>query len=293
MSDDYKVKLSKFFGNNIPMKPLEIPSGAAKPTPYDAAFKQQLAAPRFTLPTTPLFMQYTQTPHLVMVKDWAKGGEMTACNGLAGTCAKMMGAKDALGTFKLENLLGKIGKRHAWVRADSGQRPDYGDIFVLSAKLHMGVSLGFEGDDWLTVEAGQGGPAKGYDALQRKRQTFDPSTLRGWCDMWLYLDPRAPLPDWLVGTWVIYCDNKNYHYQFNKYYEAFYYSSQPIGSPQNAHPMDTGTVSYQGFDCFTVTWQKEGGVEKFNYDRFDSFPGLNEKMTGATSRGEVLKGVRL
>jgi len=292
MADDYKEKLRIFLGDNIPMKPQEITSGEAKKPPYDAAFKKQLEDPNFTLPTNELFLKYTGTHHLTMIKDWAKGGKLTSCNGLAGTCGRAMGAKDFLGQFELEDLLRKIGKGHAWVPADSRQRPDYGDIFRM-VRYHMGVSLGFEGDDWLTVEAGQGGRGNGYDALARKRQKFDPSTLLGWCDMRLYLDPRPPLPDWLIGMWVIYCNSDTYYYRFNKYYEAFHYPWKPIGSPQNGVPIDTGAVSYQGFDCFTVTWQKEGWIEKFKYDRWESFPGLNERMTGSTYRGELLKGVRL
>lgn len=217
MADDYKEKLRVFL--NIPMwpkeirsgEPQEIRSGEAKTPPYDEAFKKQLDNPNFTLPTNKLFLKYTGTSHLAMVKDWAHKGHLTACNGLAGTCGKTMGAKDYLGQFELEDFLRKIGKGHAWVPADSGQRPDYGDIFR-AVVYHMGVSLGFEGGDWLTVEAGHGGPGKGYDVLQRIRKPFDPSVLQGWCNMRLYLDPRPPLPNWLIGMWIIYCGNEKYYY---------------------------------------------------------------------------------
>ena len=39
--------------------------------------------------------------------------------------------------------------------------------------------------------------------------------------------------------------------------------------------------------------KKEGVVEKFKYERFDSFPGINEKISGFSSQNEPLKGVRM
>jgi hypothetical protein len=290
--DDYKEKLRNFLDDKIPMMPQGIVSGEPKRPPYDAAFKKQLEDQHFNLPTNELFLKYTDTPQLTMVRNWATGGIMTACNGLAGRCGRVMGAKDNLGRFPLEEFLGTIGKGHAWAPANRGARPAYGDIFR-AVKFHMGVSLGFEGEDWITVEAGHGGPKLGYDVLQRRRKQFDPGTLQGWCDMRLYLDPRPPLPDWWIGTWVVYHGDESYYYRFTKYYEAFQYPWKPLGKTGTAQPVDKGTVSNQGVDTYAVKWQKEGWIEKFTYDRFDSFPGLNEKMTGSTYRGEQLQGVRM
>ena len=43
------------------------------------------------------------------------------------------------------------------------------------------------GDQWLTVEAGQGGPGKdytqGFDIVKRKQQTWNPAYLQGWVDI--------------------------------------------------------------------------------------------------------------
>ncbi len=292
MTDNHKEKLRKYIAE-IPMDPGKIVSGEAKKPPYDEAFKKQLKDPNFSLPTDPLFLKYTGTSHLSLVKNWADGGMKTTCNEFVGNCGREMGATHFLGQFELEDFLRKIGKGHAWVRANSGKRPGYGDVFR-SVKFHMGVSLGFEGDDWLTVEAGQGGPnSTGYDAIKRKRQKFDPTLLQGWCDMRLYLDPRPPVPDWLIGMWVIYCGSETYNYYFNEFYEVSHYPWKPIGNLENTIPMDTGTVSFQGSDFFSVTWKNEGGTEKFKYERFESFPGIMEKVTGSSSRGEPLKGVRL
>lgn len=291
MADNYKEKLKDFIAE-IPKYPEQIVSGESKRPPYDAAFKEQLKDPNFNMPTNKLFMKYTGIAHLDLIKNWNGGGIRTTCNEFVGKCGIIMGAKIFLGQFELEELLRKSGKGHAWIPATGGKRPGYGDVFR-PVKFHMGISLDFEGDEWLTVESGQGGPISGFDALKRKRQKFEPSLLLGWCDMRLYLDPRPALPDWLIGIWVIYCGDKTYHYEINQYHEAFYYPWNPIGGTQNATPMDTGNVSLQGSDTFTITWSKEGGVEKFKYDRFESFPGIMEKMTGFSSRNEPLKGVRL
>ncbi|CAN5293066.1 hypothetical protein BH10ACI1_BH10ACI1_01130 [soil metagenome] len=291
MADDYKEKLKNYIAE-IPKYPGQIVSGEAKQPPYSAEFKEQLKDPKFSLPTTELFMKYTGTSHLTLVKNWAGGGIMTTCNGFVGNCGKAMGAKDFLGQFELEELLRKIGKKHAWVPATGGKLPGYGDIFR-PVSFHMGVSLGVEGDTWLTVESGQGGPKSGFDIIKRKQHKFEPSSILGWCDMKLYLDPRPPIPDWLVGMWVIYCGDKTYSYQINQYYEASYFLQTPVGGSQNAVPFDTGTVSFQGSDDFSITWSNEGGVEKFKYDRWESFPAIMEKMNGTSNRGEPLKGIRL
>lgn len=291
MADNYKEKLKTFI-NEIPAYPGRIVSGEEKKPPYDAEFKKKLEDKSFTMPTDELFMKYTGTAHLDLIKNWNGGGIRTTCNEFVGKCGYKMGASHNLGQFELEELLIKIGKRHAWVPANGKSRPGYGDIFR-PVKFHMGVSLEFEGDDWLTVESGQGGSSSGFDVVKRKRQKFEPGLLLGWCDMRIYLDPRPAVPDWLIGMWVIYCGDKTYNYLINQYYEVSFYPWMPIGSPQNATPTDTGTVAFQGSDSFTITWSKEGGVEKFKYDRFEGFPGIMEKISGTSSRGELLKGVRV
>lgn len=291
MADDYKEKLKTFI-TEVPKYPGQIVSGDAKKPPYDAEFKKKLEDKNFSMPTTELFMKYTGINHLDLVKNWNGGGIRTTCNEFVGKCGIVMGAKIFLGQFELEELLRKSGKAHAWVPPTGSKRPGYGDVFR-PVKFHMGISLGFDGDTWLTVESGQGGPASGFDIIKRKQQKFEPGLLLGWCDMRLYLDPRPAMPDWLIGMWVIYCGDKTYNYYINEYYEASYYLNALVGGSQTAVPFDTGTVSFQGSDNFTITWNNEGGVEKFKYDRWESFPAIMEKMNGTSSRGEPLKGIRL
>lgn len=296
MADNYKKKLETFIAE-IPMHPSQVVSGTANPVPYSEQFKKDVQDPvkskslESQWPTNDVFMKLTGTNHFTLIKNWAGGGIMTTCNGFVGKCGNAMGAKDFLGQFELEDFLRSKGKGHAWIPANSGKRPAYGDIFR-PVKFHMGVSLGFNGNDWLTVESGQGGSRSGFDAIKRYKKSFDPALLLGWCDMRLYLDSRPPMPDWLKGMWIIYCGDKTYIYQFNEYYEAYFYPWKPIGDPRNSVPTDTGTVSFQGSDSFTVTWSKEGGTEKFAYDRWESFPGIMEKVTGKSNLGEPLKGIR-
>jgi hypothetical protein len=294
MAETYKEKIEKLknFIAEIPMHPNQIVSGGPNKPPYDEDFKKRLQDPNFSLPTNKLFLKYTGTSHTTLVKSWASGGKLTTCNGFVGVCGKEMGANDFLGQFELEEFLKKIGKGHAWIPADRGKQPGYGDIFRSIGGMHLGLSLGVKDEIWTTAEAGQGGPSSGFDAVKRLQRKFEPGILRGWCDIRLYFDPRPAIPDWLIGWWTIYCGNVTYKYRFTEYSEAFYYPSTLVGDPQNATPIDTGSVLYQGFDSFTVSWGTEGGTESFKYDRFESCPGLNEMMTGTSCRGEQLKGVR-
>ena len=303
--DDYKEKLKKYIAE-IPAIPYEITSGqkcapadfmklkTAKMNKDSAAGRAVFAELQGKYKTNDLFMKYIGTSHFSLLDNWAGGGQLTTCNGFAGNCGRAMGAKDFLGQFELEAFLQKIGKRHAWVSAVSGKKPGYGDIFRAES-FHMGVSLGLnDGGKWLTVEAGQGGPnSTGYDAIKRKQQNFNPGSIKGWCDMRLYFDPRPPVPDWLVGLWTIYCGGETHTYRFTEYSEAFYYPWKPTDNSESDRWTDTGTVTLHGSDSFIVNWTREGVIEKFKYDRDGSFPGIREQMTGTNNQGESLTGIRL
>ena len=120
MGDDYKEKLKTFIAD-IPPFPGQIVSGESKRPPYDKEFKDKLADPKFTMPTTELFTKYTGTAHLTLIKNWSGGGIQTTCNEFVGKCGAVMGSKLFLGQFELEELLRKNGKSHAWVPANSGK----------------------------------------------------------------------------------------------------------------------------------------------------------------------------
>jgi hypothetical protein len=46
-------------------------------------------------------------------------------------------------------------------------------------------------------------------------------------------------------------------------------------------------------DTFKLRWNHEGGIETFTYDRWNSFPGIIERMTGVAADGSEMKGVRV
>jgi hypothetical protein len=255
---------------------------------YKPALKADIVAKKVTYANNQDFTDLTGLTHQSLLENWAGGGILTSCNGLVGNACRAMGAP-FLGAFELEKLLKSLGKGHAWVPANSGERPQKGDVFTAAGRLHMGVSLGFDGDTWLTVEGGQGGPTSGFDIVKRKSGSFNPGSWEGWCDMRVFLDKRGPVPDWLPGTWVIYHGNDTFYYRFNRYYEV----TQLPHSATASAPIDAGTFALGAGDNVTVTWRTEGGTENFTYDRWNSFPGINERMTGTGAKGEPLKGVRM
>jgi hypothetical protein len=121
-------------------------------------------------------------------------------------------SQEGVGRFDIADRLNGRGLGHVWVPADSGATPQFGDIFRLYEASpdhnrvplnHMAVSLSVSGTDWYTVESGQGGPSKGYDAILRKKKTWKPSSLRGWVSMKALLNAEKPLPYWLGGWWEV------------------------------------------------------------------------------------------
>jgi len=113
-------------------------------------------------------------------------------------------------------------------------------------------------------------------------------------DMRLLASGQPPLPDWLMGTWMIYCGDQNYVYTFNRYGEVTqkFYRPSP-GRTDSAPNLDTGKLLAVTGDTVKLIWDCEGGLEVFTYDRMNSFPGLNERMNGVAADGSPLKGVRL
>src|SRR5262249_17945676 len=107
----------------------------------------------------------------------------TTCNEFVGKLSAAIGSPVYLGQFPIEQELKKGGLGDAWIPAKSGKRPGCGDVFR-PISYHMGVSLKFVGDQWHTVESGQGGPGqdytKGFDIIRRKQRPWDPSKLQGW-----------------------------------------------------------------------------------------------------------------
>jgi len=132
----------------------------------------------------------------------------TSCNSFVAQLSVAIGLKTQIGQFDIKAKLIRAGYAAAWIPADSGARPSVGDVFK-AKKTHMGVSLDFEGDIWLTVEGGQGGPGqdytKGFDKVCRKREPWDPSQLEGWVDIEILARLTTDRPKWVIGWWQFDC----------------------------------------------------------------------------------------
>jgi len=305
MTIDHKAALEKHL-SRLPAHPGQLLAGSPayprKGKTYDAATTAAIAGGTIPVKNDKAFTDYTGFTHLGLLQSWATGSQLTSCNSFVFSCCAAMGAKTGLGKFELEALLKKLGKAHAWVPAGSGARPEYGDVYTIQEpipgkdymRLHMGVSLGFEGETWLTAEGGKGGPSRGVDAVARCKQAFDPKRLLGWCSMKVFLDDRPPAPDWVLGWWVIYHGKDLYHYHFNRSWEVHYEPWKPVNTGSGpTMPMDKASYAVGPGDTVTITWRCEGGTERFTYDRWNSLPGVIERMTGTSASGEPLTGVSL
>ncbi|MDR3493405.1 MAG: hypothetical protein P4L82_02285 [Ancalomicrobiaceae bacterium] len=127
----------------------------------------------------------------------------TTCNEFVIRVGHAIKSPIALGQFYIDNVLQKAGFEEAWVPAGSGERPGLGDPFVVTSRGHMGVSDKFIGDQWYTIESGQGGHKVGHDIIKRKQTQWDPSKLLGWVNIDKLMQLAQPAPDWLTGWWVI------------------------------------------------------------------------------------------
>lgn len=201
------------------------------------------------------FARLTGMTHDQLLTKW-KVDRTTTCNNFVGQCAIAMGftgafKDDSIGRFDIADQLARYGRGHCWVPAESGSEPEYGDIFRLYSSdkdhngvnlNHMGVSLRVVDGKWLTVEAGQGGPSKGYDAVARKEREWKPKSLQGWVSMRAVLALSDPTPYWLGGWWEI--KEKSgavYYYYFGDGGRVMYSSQKPINLTQPpAHPETIG-----------------------------------------------------
>jgi hypothetical protein len=317
MADDYKSKLEKFF-DLVPKSPAptminrisgaeyygEVQSGTPMiPIPNKEALPAAKASiEKANVVENPKFETLTGLTHRKLLDNWKTGGLLTSCNAFVMKAGQAAGVK-GLGGFNVEDTMISMGKRHCWMTPKSGETPQFGDVFETRSKspgkdyenIHVGISLSVSGADWYTMEGGQGGPASGVDKVARIKKKYNTTHLLGWVDMRLLASGQPALPDWLLGNWMIYAGDQNYIYSFNRYGEVTQKAYQPYsGQNDKVVPnLDTGKIlSFTG-DTFQLRWDREGGVETFTYDRWNSFPGLNERMTGVATDQSAMKGVRL
>jgi hypothetical protein len=219
--------------------------------------------------TAALFTKLTGVTQATLEANWANGGIMTTCNEFVGHYGKALGSKDYLGRFDIDAYLKKVGKGHAWAPRTADARPKYGDVFLLrdAKHLHMGVSLDFEGDQWNTVESGQGGPKMKCDVIKRKQQDYNGCVHIGWVDLELYFDAASQLgavPDWLVGWWTVTWRGQTYYYYFDRNRQVKW-TQGPPDDASKPPPVcrDTGSFGVEGAAAVTVRWGGTGSVEKF------------------------------
>lgn len=142
------------------------------------------------------FQNLTGLSQAALLKNWAgkdgvrgtkDDGRLTSCNGFAGHYSlAILGAKLKAGLFMfpIMEFLVKAGMPEAWKSQtdDPSARPGFGDL-VRWNRLHVGVSLGFEGGKWHTIEGGKGGPSSNFDAVARVTyDQYPQSEIKGWAD---------------------------------------------------------------------------------------------------------------
>jgi len=316
MADDYKAKLEKFF-SLVPKTTSVTQSNRVYGADYygevqsgtpvvQIRSKADLPAAKeiiekASIVTNPKFETLTGMTHSALLNNWKVGGIMTSCNAFVMKAGQALGV-GGLGGFNVEAAMTGIGKHHCWIKPDSGEKPQYGDVFESRSitpgkdyeNLHVGINLSVDGDTWWTIEGGQGGPVAGVDKVARVKKKYKTSDLLGWVDIRLLASGQGPLPDWLIGTWMIYAGKQDYVYSFNRYGEVTQKAYRPASAQDGGVPnLDTGKLMSLAGDTIKVKWDREGGIEIFTYDRWNSFPGLNERMTGVAADGSALKGVRL
>lgn len=222
--------------------------------------------------TAALFTKLTGSTHDSLTKTWAKEEvakaerraqgksteglpTTTTCNGLAVQLGQHIKAPLALGQFDIDKKLKAAGFQEAWIPANSGKRPGYGDVFR-PVKFHMGVSLDFEGDMWNTAESGQGGPTAGFDMVKRKKTLWDPSTLIGWVDIEILMRLARKSPAWMTGWWQFEVDGRKEFVFLPERGAALRYKEAPksVKLPPPAGGT-TGEMDYaDDLEGVTITW---------------------------------------
>lgn len=240
--------------------------------------------------TNPKFLKYTGQSHLGLLEAWCNGSQLTTCNAFTGKCGVAMGfTRFSLGQFELARVLYDAGIGHAWIPADSGALPRYGDIFR-SSKFHVGVSLECDGKTWKTAEGGQGGHGRGCDAVARKEGPWNPGAIQGWVDMATLLAPSKFAPSWLGGWWEVRTPAEVFYYHFGagSHVSAVKFSMGPRTriSPPPPQAM-AGYYALKGFADVFIRWFDSDGTETF---RRDYNPGKKkEHMTQMMGQAKASK----
>lgn len=302
LKEDYQKKLRDFLAEIPAVGGAELKSGTP---PLKAPFQQaDIDALKDDLKTNVSFKKYTGWEHKGLLQKWLVD-RTTTCNEFCQKCALAMGytAQEGVGRFDIADRLNGRGLGHVWVPADSGATPQFGDIFrVYEAKSdhnhvplnHMAVSLYVSGTDWYTVESGQGGPSKGYDAILRKKRTWKPSALRGWVNMKALLNADKPLPYWLGGWWEVKEDAyENYYYYFAAGGKVTCTTNRPavVTMPPVTAPL-VGNFAIKGMFGLDISWQSADVAESLTIVTQEQ-KKRRYVMQGKTARATKLTATRL
>lgn len=227
---------------------------------------------------------------------WKTKPTLTTCNEFVGHYTASLGL-DYLGSFWVDDLVKKKGKGHAWIRANEDTRPNDGDIFLIrhDKVLHMGVSHFWNGDEWHTVESGQGGKGQGRDIILKQKRSYDKMNILGWVDIELYHDAAtqtAPVPMWLQGWWKVTWRVDEYYYHFAHNHQVKYTRIEPVNTvePPLVNVRDTGHFAVAGNATVTIRWNSTGSVEKFGLS-----PSTTEdlRMDGRWNDTEQISAVKM
>lgn len=298
--EDYQKKLKVFIAD-IPATD-EIVSGTpALRSPFKQADIDALKG----IKTDPLFRKYTGWEHKSLLQKWLVD-KTTTCNEFCQKCAIAMGytAKDGVGRFDIADWLNRMGLGHVWIPASSNSTPEYGDIFRLFGPNpdnngvplnHMAVSLHVLGDDWYTVESGQGGPSRGFDAIKRRKRSWKPEALRGWVSMKALLNAGQPLPYWLGGWWQVEeGPYESYHYYFASGGKVTCLTSAPasITAPPTSSGPLVGNFAMKGMFGVQLSWTS-ADVDETLTVVVQEQKKRRYVMEGRTARGVKLTATRL
>lgn len=297
IKEEHQRKLELFIAD-IQLDGTEIKSGTPPtPMPINA---DALEANKGDYKTNPLFLKYTGWNHWDLCNKWLSD-RTTTCNEFVTKCAVAMGYKESIGRFDVADLLSQRGLGHCWVPADSGATPAFGDVFRLLGPAndhngtrlnHMGVSLQVDGSEWYTVEGGQAGPSRGFDAVRRKQGIWKPASLQGWVSMTALLNAGKALPYWLGGWWQIEEELfETYFYHFGANGRVTCSLTPPPSPVAPASGSLVGYFTSKRMFQVDISWHSGDMDETLTISADQS--KRKYSAAGKTALGKKLKGKRL
>ena len=284
-TEPYQVKLDTFIAIVPPVGGGQVRSTGKGSKTLKAPYKLEALEALEGVVTNPDFQKLTGYTQESLLKKWLTD-RTTTCNEFCSKAGTAMGfvAKgkfDGVGRFDVADYLTRMGRGHCWVPAETGSTPVYGDIFRIYEKSHdqngvsrnhMGVSLGVDGDKWMTVESGQGGPSSGYDAVERKQRVWPTPGVTGWVNMKALISADDKLPHWLGGWWEVKQEVfETWYYFFEAGGKVSYTPYKPtILSQPPAMASMIGNVTMKGMFGIEISWQSGDVDEAFTLGQQDS-----------------------